>query len=302
MVIKSADNRTEDLAELTALLTDPGLSATQKKRIQQEIKNLEKGAWGEKQAAYYLDFHFDKYKNTIVLHDLQLVLSNGRSAQIDHLIINRFLDIYILESKNWNQLTVDEAGACTIWDGRIVGVASPLEQARRHAEVLKRTFEVDPQLRVLAPRQNISCKVLLGSGCHLEAVHHREFFIKADAFHSIWEKEIENESMLNDVLALSRMVKRDNLIKVGTILSELHNPGRRDWRAKFGIPPTSSPEQPLPNKVVLSIAGLSEYVPRWGDDWFVLQGKPTEETKKMIKTAGYRAKQEQGEWIWRLKI
>ncbi len=151
MLIKSADDRTEDIAELKALLTEPNLTPNQKKRIQEKLRNLEKGAWGEQQAAYFLDFHFDKYQNTIILHDLRLELSSGKTAQIDHLIINRCLDIYILESKNWSQLTVDETGACTTWDGRIVGVESPLEQCKRHADVLTRTFQVDPQLKALAP-------------------------------------------------------------------------------------------------------------------------------------------------------
>lgn len=302
MLIKEADDRSGDIADLKRLLAEPTLTPIQRKNIQNQISNLGKGAWGEQQATYFLDFHFAGYKNTIILHDLRLVLSNGKTAQIDHLIINRLLDIYVLESKNWVSLTVDEAGACTVKEKRtIIGVESPLEQCKRHASVLERTFQVDPRLRALAPRQNMVCKVLVAPSCHLVAPHHHEYFVKADAFHTAWEKDIENESIVKGVMSITRMVSRETLMKIGEGLVELHNPGQIDWRAKFGLP--AIPEiNALPNKVVSSIDGLTPYVPEWGEDWFVLKGKPTEEAKKKIKAAGYRASQENGEWVWRLKV
>jgi hypothetical protein len=304
MLIKGADDRAEDIAELNTLLAEAKLTTTQKKRIQEEIRNLEKGAWGEQQAAYYLDFYFAGYKNTIILHDLRLELSNGKTAQIDHLIINRRLDIYVLESKNWNQLSVDETGACTTWRGRIIGVESPLEQCKRHADVLVRAFQLDPQLDAIARGHNIFCRVLVAPDCHLKAPHHQEWFVKADAFHSAWEKEIENESVAKTLLAVARMfrVSREKLIEMGQRLVELHNPGRRDWQARFGLPTAPVAQQPPMNKIVASIPGLANFVPNWGEDWFVLKGRPTEETKKAIKTAGYRPNQEKnGDWVWRLK-
>lgn len=218
VVIKRADDRSEDISDLKALLEESNLTPNQKKRILEELRNLELGAWGEQQAAYFLDFHFAKYKNTIIAHDLRFVLSNGKTAQIDHLIINKWLDIYVLESKNWNQLTVDETGACSTWNGRIIGVESPLEQCRRHADVLTRTFQVDPRLKTMAPRQNIVCRVLVAPRCHLKAPHHQEWYVKADAFHSVWEQEFDNESMVKTVLSLTRSVNHDNLIKIGQIL------------------------------------------------------------------------------------
>ncbi len=301
MLIKAADDRSEEIAELRALLATPGLTDLQKKKIEAEIRNCEKGAWGEQQAAYYLDFHFAGYKNSIILHDLRIVLSNDQTAQIDHLIINKYLDVYVLESKNWNQLTVDETGACTIWAGRVVGVESPLEQCRRHAAVLQRAFELEPLLKALAPRQNVRSRVIVAPSCHLKAPYHREWYLKADAFHTAWEKEFDSESTLSVVVSLARQVSLKNLEKIGRALVEMHNPGRHDWRARFGLPPAAIPEAVPPNSVVASIPGLADHVPRWGEDWFVLDRKPTEQEKKIIRSAGYRAQQENGEWIWRLK-
>jgi hypothetical protein len=160
MLLKSADDRSQEVAELNVLLTEPGPTETQKKQLREEIRNSEKGAWGEQQAAYYLDFHFAGFVNSIILHDLRIVLSNGKTAQIDHLIINRMLGVYVLESKNWNQLTVDEVGCCTTtWKGRTIGVPSPLEQCRRHSAVLERVFQIDPQFKAIAANPVIHHRV-----------------------------------------------------------------------------------------------------------------------------------------------
>jgi hypothetical protein len=301
MLIKSADDRSKDILQLNALLGESTLTSRQRTEIQKQLDDLEKGAWGEQQAAYYLDFHFAGSKNLIVLHDLRLVLSDGRTAQIDHLLINRCLDIYVLESKNWHQLTVDKTGACTTWAGRVIGVESPLEQCRRHAEVVLATFRGHPELKELAPRQNIIPKVLVAPRCNLRAPHHQEWYLKADSFYTARQKEIDNESFYQSIASISRLKSTESLWKIGQTLAELHHLTNTDWRARFGL--TSPPKRAyLPALDLISrIEGLKEYVPKWGEDWFVLHGTPTQETKKAIKAAGYRAQKEKGEWIWRLK-
>lgn len=301
MVIKNADDRSEDIAELKGLLTEKKITSQQRKRIEKEISDLERGAWGEQQAAYFLDFHFGGYKNSIVLHDLRLVLSNGKTAQIDHLIINRFLDVYVLESKNWKQLTVDETGACTTWSGRVVGTESPLEQCKRHADVLKRTFQIDPELKALARRQNFICRVLVAPSCHLKAPHHHEWYLKADAFHSSWEKEIDNEPIIQSVVSLTRMVSRETLHKIGQTLADLHNQSKRNWRAKFGLSPAAADVNTSAYNLVSSIKNLTDHVPSWGDNWFVLTVKPADETKIALNAAGYYANKENEKWVWRLR-
>ena len=305
MLIKSADDHSEDITELSALLAEPNLTPTQKRRIQEELRNLEKGAWGEQRAAYFIDFRFAKSESNIVLHDLRLVPPDGSGvAQIDHLIINRMMFIFVLESKNWNQLTVDETGACTTWAGRIIGVESPLQQCKRHAVVLAEIFRDQSQLRALAPRHEIITKVLVAPSCNLRAPYHKESYVKADHFNEAFDKEFDDASfkIKKVVLGLSRMVSPDTLMKIGRELERLHQPARVDWRAKFGLPPPAPKGLPPANKVVASIEGLADYVPRWGEDWFVLKAEPTDATKKIIKAFGYRPKYENSEWIWRLRV
>ncbi len=298
MLIKSADDRSQEIAELNGLLTETGLSETQKKKIRTKIRDTGKGAWGEEMAAYYLNFHFASSESHLLLHDFRLVLTDGRTAQIDHLLINRFQDFYVLESKNWGQLTVDETGACTTWAGRIVGVESPLEQCRRHAEVLAAALQNAPQLKILAPRYQIIPRVLIAPSCHLKAPYHEEWYVKADGFYSARAREIENLSLMKSLMDLPRFTGKEAFMKLGGELASLHHPQQFDWRSRFGVSPAPCTSV---NELVLSIEGLAEFVPRSGKDWFVLQGKPTEETKRVLRSAGYRANRENSEWVWRLR-
>ena len=75
---------------------------------------------------------------------------NGRVAQIDHLIINRLLEVYVIETKNiktkvrfqnggWERINFNH------WDG----MPSPVEQNRRHIAVLKELIEAEK----LAPQR-----------------------------------------------------------------------------------------------------------------------------------------------------
>jgi len=300
MLIKSADDRSEDIAELKTLLKEKGPSSFQKELISEELWKLEKGAWGEKRAAYFLDFHFKKYERTILLHDLRLELSNGDVAQIDHLIINRFLDIYILESKNWSKLTVDEAGNCTTGERLTTGAESPLEQCRRHSKILTRVFELDPELKKLAPRFDITCRVLLAPRCLLDAPYHRKLYLKADAFHSSWLKEVEDDMpTVKNILSVSRLSKLKTLMRIGERLVELHNPIRPDWRSRFGIPQTIAGTKP--RKVVASVPGLATHVSEYGKDWFILERAITVDEKKALNTAGYFGNKEKGKWVWQLR-
>lgn len=87
----------------------------------------------EKQAAYEIGFYFNQSKNIQVIHDLRIEI-NGRVAQIDHVLINRGLEVYVLQTKTFNSaLTINDRGKfSTIAEGRMIGIASPIQQNARH--------------------------------------------------------------------------------------------------------------------------------------------------------------------------
>ncbi len=74
----------------------------------------------------------------MVLHDLRLEC-DGRVAQIDHLLMNRFLEIYVCESKRFAEgVAINDQGEFSAFYGsKPYGVPSPVQQNKRHMVVLE---------------------------------------------------------------------------------------------------------------------------------------------------------------------
>ena len=75
MIIKTAEDRESDLATLRELLKRSDVTADIKKRIEQEIKNIQAGLKGEREAAYEMDFTYGASKNWMLIHDLRIEFS-----------------------------------------------------------------------------------------------------------------------------------------------------------------------------------------------------------------------------------
>src|SRR5262245_46054915 len=99
------------------------------------------GRHAEEQMAFYLRRAFGESADIFVFHGLRLIRS-GEVAQIDHLILNRY-GFVIIESKSvTSRVTINEREEWTRWwDGRERGMASPVLQARRQADILRRLLE-----------------------------------------------------------------------------------------------------------------------------------------------------------------
>ncbi|MDZ4202010.1 MAG: nuclease-related domain-containing protein [Gallionella sp.] len=90
MLIKQPDDKTNDIECLRGLGARPDVSADVRKNIEQEIRFMQSGMKGEAEAAYEMEFHFGASKNWMLIHDLRIECE-GRVAQIDHLLLNRFM-------------------------------------------------------------------------------------------------------------------------------------------------------------------------------------------------------------------
>ena len=62
MLIKHADDRTRDFETLKALAARPDASADTRKKIDQEIRNIQTGMKGEAEADYEMEFHYGASK------------------------------------------------------------------------------------------------------------------------------------------------------------------------------------------------------------------------------------------------
>jgi hypothetical protein len=97
MLLKMADRKDTAIAELERLAAVA--PANRKADIEQELRNMRSGLRGEQEAAYQIDFHLKESKRTVVIHDLRLDIA-GRIAQIDHILIHRTLNVFVLETKH----------------------------------------------------------------------------------------------------------------------------------------------------------------------------------------------------------
>lgn len=142
MLIKSIDDKSREISALQSLLQFPGLTRRQLDDIRTQLDNIRTGWAGEKEAAYFLDITFDEHEHVALIHDLRLQVG-AHAVQIDHLLLTRLGRVYVLESKNLKaDLKCNEAGEWTAWYGsRPFAIASPIEQARRHVELLTRWFK-----------------------------------------------------------------------------------------------------------------------------------------------------------------
>lgn len=259
MLIKAANDRRKDLDVLQALLAHPRATAQTRTRIEQEMRNIRAGAKGEAEAAYEIDFHHKPSRNWAVIHDLRIE-HQGRVAQIDHLLINRVLEFWVCESKHFSEgVAVNEQGEFTaFYGGRAYGVASPIEQNRKHVAVLEKLMRSG--IVQLPTRLGISLKpsfrsvVLVSKNARISrpkgTVDGIESVIKADALRKLIERDLDKESAVVTLLSMTKFVGQGTLEDFGRKVAKLHRPIAFDWAAKFGLGPMMPAAQPTSGGVV----------------------------------------------------
>lgn len=242
MILKQKDTRTEDIQELNRLL---GLNISSKQRflIERELKCLMSGNSGESSSAYYLDFRFKETPNWAVIHDLRIEHC-GMVAQIDHLLINRFLEIHVLESKNYFYgIRIKDNGEFESYNGKSYqGIESPIEQNKRHIELLQKTIND----RNLAPTRlgmsipiTFTNYVLVAPSARIDRPVKQSFdtsmVIKADAYASHLENEAGKRSVVSVFATATKLVGADTLEEFAQKIIRLHRPGTFNYVGKFGI-------------------------------------------------------------------
>jgi hypothetical protein len=140
MVFKQKDSLDQQLERLQQRLKECSTKSV-RQRLEKEIAQMLAGAKGEQDTAYYIDFELKDSKSWAVIHDLRLEW-NGRVAQIDHLLISRLLEIYVVESKSFRSKIRFENGGWERLNFREwEGIPSPVDQNDRHILVLKELIQ-----------------------------------------------------------------------------------------------------------------------------------------------------------------
>jgi len=242
MIIKEADSRQDDLNILETLLNHPQASPETKKLIDREIKNIRSGIKGEEEAAYEMSVRFKDNKNWFVIHDLRIEV-DGLVAQIDHLIINRFLEMYVCESKRFFEgIAINEQMEFSaFYGGKPYGIPSPIEQNKKHVAILEKLFKsktVELPIRLgLSIKPKYITNVLVSKNSRISRPQKKsnelDSIVKNDQFISHIGKLIQND---NNPLTIVKLVSADTIEKLARDLVNQHKPIKFNWLAKFGLP------------------------------------------------------------------
>ncbi len=242
MIIKYSDSREADISELESLLSRK-LTSRQRFLVEREILSIKKGARGERDSAYYINFYYGDSRRWIVIHDLRIEL-NGRSAQIDHILINRLFDVYVLESKCYGYgLRITDTGEFEVCcDKRYVGIPSPIEQNKRHIALLSPFIEYHGLMPKRLPVPIKPCflnYVLVSPKSVLKRPDADKFdssaVIKADSLTTVIEDRADSIGTVDALSSLVKMSTFSQIEKFGRDLVKLHRPASFDWKKKFGI-------------------------------------------------------------------
>jgi Nuclease-related domain len=240
MILKSADDRDTDLATLQTLLDHPDATAITRRKIEREMRNIRQGATSESDAAYHINFNFRQATDWAVIHDLRIETQH-RVAQIDHLLINRLLDVWVCETKRFSGgLAINEYGECTTFlkGNRPQAIASPIEQNRNHCSLLQALFDDPefplPQRAGFRIRPNIRSAILISPRTRFTRPKTKidgiESIIKSDQVKTYIDKNFEDNPLM-----LAKLVSSTRLMELGEFLVGLHCPKRFNWYGKFAL-------------------------------------------------------------------
>lgn len=247
----------EDSSAEAQLLALQGLAKTASsslaEQLEQEIKFVEAGIFGENNIKYELrNSHIPMF----VLHDLYLEYGD-LSAQIDFLIVTRKHQ-YILECKNlYGDIEINSAGDFirTVSFGRFKrkeGIYSPITQNRRHLELIK-------QIRC-AEQSNILFKTLFEKNFYN---NYRSIVILANPKTVLnakyAKKEVKDQVIRADQLTTYiRKTDADpkavecnekDMEALARFFLDIHKPKETDYTEKFRSPTEISPEESAPAMV-----------------------------------------------------
>lgn len=250
MIIKKRDSKPADIDELTALLSSP-LPANKKFLIERELRFMKSGNQGETDAAYFIDFHFGALKNWAVIHDLRLE-HQGRVAQIDHVLINRFLEVYALESKNFSYgVKITDTGEFLVYyNNKYFSIESPIEQNKRHLIVLKdifKKYDIMPKRLGITMIPTFRSYILVSTKSRVMRPPKEHFdtsmVIKMDTLRTQIDKEFDNMGALSVLATASKMVSRETLTEMAERLSSVHRPVQINYRKRFGLEDIKPPQE-----------------------------------------------------------
>lgn len=243
MLIKELDEHAAELATLERLLLSDPPEATGRS-LKNERDTILSGLKHRRDSAYHLDFYFSESRDWAVLHDLRLEMGE-LSTQIDHLLIGRHLDIYVIESKYFNsEVRLNEQGEFSyLLNRKPISVPSPLQRNRDNIAFLNHFLQENgllPSRLGLTIKPQFHSIVLLSPTSRLTLPKAPPFdcsgVIHADRFLQRFSRNLE-EPGVGDFVGMARMVSASALESLAGRLSQRHIPRSIDYAGRYGMKP-----------------------------------------------------------------
>ena len=241
MLIKDRDPCEKAVAQLSDLLS-LDIGTTKKFLIERELKRLKPRGNGSHSPAHFINFYCEECPDWAILHDLKIE-SNGFAAHIDHLLINKYLDIHLFESRNYNDnIKILADGEFLVYDGRqYQSVNSPIVENEKRTQVLADLLvenKLLPKRMGIAPKPRISSYVLVHPAANVlrppETAYDTSSVVSADYLTRTLLKQLKRlKKTLVKLKRLPKALKTDTLAKVATRLAALNKPDLVDYRRIF---------------------------------------------------------------------
>jgi hypothetical protein len=172
-------------------------------------------------------------------------------AQIDHLVINRWLDIWVCESKHFSEGSPSMTTANSLHSLPASPMVShhPIEQNEKHILILQRIFDAGtvelPKRLGFTIKPDLKSLVLVSKGARISRPKTKidgiECIIKNDQFFKHVDKAVEGNGILSTA---AKIISSETLESVALQIAKLHKPIRFDWQAKFGLTTIEPPAEP----------------------------------------------------------
>jgi hypothetical protein len=246
MINKPATGRSEDIEALQGLLSRSALLGRQRNAIEVELKKVRAGVKGELEAAHHIDDQYRNLDNFAVIHDLRIE-HEGEVAQIDHLVINLGLQIFVCETKHFTSgLACNDHGEWVgFYNGKPFGISSPILQNERHIRTLRRLLDTNPVwLKTGLRDPYFESFVLVSNGARIgrpedaASVKGLDRVVKIERFtEEVRKAMVGSVFNLKLVKLMAGMVSAQTLREFAEGLASQHRPISFDYEAKFGIAP-----------------------------------------------------------------
>lgn len=267
MLIKSADDKQPQIAALEALLARPDADAEMRRRIEIEIKKVRAGVAGERDATYEIEFVLGRSPHWATIHDLRLEVGD-RVAQIDHIVINHLLDVWVVESKHFSDgVAVDEHSEWVGFFGsRPYGIPSPIEQNRRHIDVLAAVFKsgqvpLPKRLGLVTIQPAFHSLVLVSNHARISRPKSRAAAARVEGLDAVMKAEqfgrhLDTFFKQRSIASAAKLVSAETVEAIARSLVALHVPATFDWAARFGLPAAAPAAPAPPSAAAATVAGV----------------------------------------------